>query len=344
MSLIAQPINEPSELMFGNVSTDSFIKITLIIVFIILVCVVIYFICSNPRSKRSSKYTLYGPRFGSDMSDELEQEPTIPNAALPAIPVDPSMIMPLEATPPPAPAPAAATQGGDKKEGFTHRRLVAGFNGENIRPNEGVRIDNDSIVESMKSVNEASDGKLFCGIDKPDKTKSARNDKTYYMDKVNGSRWKRGVCRQQQNKKRDYHQQSTVNGLSTANDRVNYTGLSSLGTVKGHVPECDNVRDAARQVHALPPTKKGTEMFRNLDDATLDDRGYANPEAFTPTNDGFGQISNMRMAGANMNLNALNGTMWKKHKVGNPTSPYPAELNIMEGHAAPFKYVANPDW
>lgn len=229
------------------------------------------------------------------------------------------------------------------QEGFIHRRLISAANSESNRPNEGTRIDYNAINESLASVCKSSDGKLFCGFDKK-AMKNATDSKTYYMDKINGSRWKRGICRQQQNKQRDYNGQVAVEGVGTGNNRVNYNGLSALGTVKGSVPECDDVSANAKQVNNLPVSKKGTEMFKYLDNATIDDRGYANPEAFEPTNTGGGLLSNARLAGGAMNLNALNGTMWKKYKPINPTSPFPAQLNIMEGKPAPFNFVANPNW
>lgn len=228
-------------------------------------------------------------------------------------------------------------------EGFIHRRLMSTTNSEMNRPNEAVKVDYKAVSDSLNSVCDASGGKLFNEFNNKE-MKSATNDKAYYMDKINGTRWKRGLNRQQQNKQRDYNGQTSIEGVSTANNRVNYNGLSALGTVKGNIPNDDNITDNAKRVNNLPVSKKGTKMFKHLNNATIDDRGYAKPEAFTPTNEGGGLLTNSRLAGGAMNLNALDGTMWKKYKPINPTSPYPAEMNIMEGKPAPLTYEANPNW
>ena len=222
-------------------------------------------------------------------------------------------------------------------EGFIHSRLISGINSENTRPNEATRIDYKAINDSLVDVSKRSNGELFEEYNDKD-MKNASNDKNYYMDKINGTRWKRGLYRQQQNKQNSYQNQTSIDGASTANNRVNYTGLSALGTVKG------NVEDSAQHVNNMKVSNKGTKMFKHLNNATIDDRGYAKPESFAPTNNGNGLLTNARLAGGAMNLNALNGTMWKKYKPINPTSPYPAEMNIMEGKPTPLTYESNTDW
>ena len=282
---------------------DVITKVIVGIVIFVFVCIIVYFICLSFQPK---PHVLYSGGLMVGSIDEQPQEEA--NSLRPS-------------------------------EGFIHRRLVSAANSESNRPNEGTRIDYKAVNDSLASVCDASDGKLFCGLDK-----KASDSKTYYMDKINGTRWKRGICRQQQNKQREYNGQTSVEGVSIGNNRVNYNGLSALGTIKGSVPECDGVSDNAKRVNSLPASKKGTEMFKHLNNATIDDRGYANPEAFTPTNDGGGLLSNARLAGGAMNLNGLNGTMWKKYKPVDATSPFPAQMNIMEGRPAPFNFVSNPNW
>ena len=316
-----------------NKNSENIIKIILLIVFVVLVCVIIYFICTPTRRPEQTPSCMSRPYF------PRRTQITIPlNAIGGSSPSNDNKEQTGSETP-------SQEQGGENKEGFIHRRLNSVMYSENNRPeaHEDQMVDYSQVGQTLSQLNDDSNDKLFCDFNK-DNMKSATDDKSYYMDKINSSRWKRGVCRQQANKQKDYNGQVSIEGVSTGNNRVNFNGISSLGTVKGDISFCEEPCEAAKQLQRLPPSKKGTEMFKHLNEATIDDRGYANPEMKEGFTTSASMITNKRLSGGQMDLSALTGTTWKKYNMNNPNNPFPPRLNIAEGHAQPLDYVSNPNW
>ena len=298
----------------GSVRSEIFTTAMLFIIIIVMICVIAYYFISSPEERECKRTCrtvcddtceklFRGPNKGIDMGLNFgEHFPQTLESNHHDI-TDPQ-----------------------QKEGFVRPRSWAGamrnraVSGENM-------VDPRAIRESLRSVAEASDCKLFSNY--CDSSNKSSNGSKEYVQKLANSRYKRGILRQQMkgNDGRPYRDQKTVSGTSTANARVNYSGLGALGTV------------------SEPVTKKGTEMFKNLDCAIIDDRGYAKPEAFLPTTSNQALTTTSRLGGANMSLNALAGTTWKKFKdVKSPITPTRVEMEIMEGHSQPFSYEYNPNF
>lgn len=213
------------------------------------------------------------------------------------------------------------TMNEEEKENFVLPRAFAVANAR--RSDKDTRVDPCNVVSSLKDVAERSDGRFFDDFREVDTgMKSAKDSTKKCLDKLATQRMKRGLLRQSALKEEDYKAQSTVPGVSTANQRLNYNGMGSIGTTK---------------------VRNNNEMFRNLENVAIDDRGYAQPERFEPCGENSPLACNSRLCGVNMNLNAIAGTMLKKYRSGSVTNPQQEKLTLMNGGPQPLVYDANPD-
>ena len=285
-------MSETPQNSFGNdVIQSQWVVYTMMIVIIVaLVIAIIYFACKPLRPVPRCGVGLRGGGFMSEGFDKNSDS-------------------------------SSDTMNEEDKENFVLPRAFAVANAR--RSDKDTRVDPCNVVRSLKDVAERSDGRFFDDFREVDTgMKSAKDSTKKCLDKLATQRMKRGLLRQSALKEEDYKAQSTVPGVSTANQRLNYNGMGSIGTTK---------------------VRNNNEMFKNLENVAIDDRGYAQPERFEPCGENSPLACNSRLCGVNMNLNAIAGTMLKKYRSGSVTNPQQEKLTLMNGGPQPLVYDANPD-